>query len=549
MSVDLTSLAKRLEALDTSDTTRARYARLTVPWPLDAPSDAAGHGGFFTPIGVVHPDSEADLEAIVAFARAHRLPLHPISRGRNWGYGSAAPAAPGALVVDLGRMNRILEFDDTLGYVVIEPGVSQGQLQAWLAQNAPDWWMDANGAGPDASIVGNILERGFGHTELGERANHFCGLRVLLGNGRFVEGGFAAYPHCRTKYTYRHGLGPSLDGLFLQSSFGIVSRMAIWLRKRPIAFGAFFCMASSPRDLPRLIDAIAELKRQGIVRSTVHVGNRLRALSAMPYPWASTAPRTPVSETWLDQAAQTFGLGAYTATGSVSGTEEMVASALAHVKAVLADFAVQTFREADLAALASRAEAPDTPADEKARLQRFLSVAAPAFGLLQGKQTDVYLKGAGWRSRHAQPGISDPLEMKAGLAWLVPTLPAKGEEAARVEHLLTQIFAAHGFDTPLTFSFVNERTLICTSNIYFDRDDPKDAANAARCHEVALARLLEEGYLPYRMTPGASGALRRDDGTWWLLDQLKTLCDPDGILSPGRYVDARRDGSTEGRSK
>ena len=36
--------------------------------------------------------------------------LHPVSSGKNWGYGSRVPTSDG-VSLDLGRLNRILDFD------------------------------------------------------------------------------------------------------------------------------------------------------------------------------------------------------------------------------------------------------------------------------------------------------------------------------------------------------------------------------------------------------------------------------------------------------
>ena len=61
------------------------------------------------------------------------MPIYPISTGKNWGYGSRVPLHDGVLV-DLGRMNRIVDFDEELAYVTIEPGVTQRQLHAFLQE-------------------------------------------------------------------------------------------------------------------------------------------------------------------------------------------------------------------------------------------------------------------------------------------------------------------------------------------------------------------------------------------------------------------------------
>lgn len=73
------------------------------------------------------------------------------------------------MIVDLSGMNQIVQIDTTLAYAVIEPGVTQGQLSTYLCEHNIPLWMDCTGAGPNTSLVGNIVERGFGHSPYGNR--------------------------------------------------------------------------------------------------------------------------------------------------------------------------------------------------------------------------------------------------------------------------------------------------------------------------------------------------------------------------------------------
>jgi len=68
------------------------------------------------------PSCEADVVAIVSTAARFGIPLYPISTGKNWGYGSANPAVDDCVLVDLSRMDRIVEIDAELGLATIEPG-------------------------------------------------------------------------------------------------------------------------------------------------------------------------------------------------------------------------------------------------------------------------------------------------------------------------------------------------------------------------------------------------------------------------------------------
>src|SRR3989338_2830981 len=55
----------------------------------------------------VAPGSAEEVQAIVRLANEHNIPLWPISRGKNFGYGSAAPVLSGSVVLDMSRMKKI----------------------------------------------------------------------------------------------------------------------------------------------------------------------------------------------------------------------------------------------------------------------------------------------------------------------------------------------------------------------------------------------------------------------------------------------------------
>src|SRR5687767_11066928 len=172
---------------------------------------------------VLQPESVEQVQQIVGIANAHQVPLYPISTGNNWGYGSALPVRHDNVVVDLSRMNRIIDVNIELAYAVLEPGVTQGQLHQHLQQHRIPLSLNPTGAGPHCSILGNALERGFG---IGPNGDHFlaqCGMEVVLATGEILRTGFGHYAGAKAEYVYKWGLGPYLDGLFTQSNFGIVT--------------------------------------------------------------------------------------------------------------------------------------------------------------------------------------------------------------------------------------------------------------------------------------------------------------------------------------
>ena len=146
--------------------------------------------------------------------------------------------------------------------------------------------MDSTGAGPEASIVGNALDRGFGHTRYGDHFQTFCGLQIVLADGRVLDTGFGHFKEARARWVFRYGIGPFLDGIFSQSNFGIVTRMGLWLMPEPETFRAFFFSTPDDSKISDLVDRLSPLKKQALLPSAVHIANDLRALSArLQYPW------------------------------------------------------------------------------------------------------------------------------------------------------------------------------------------------------------------------------------------------------------------------
>jgi len=76
----------------------------------------------------VAPAKVEEVQQVVRIANKYGIPLYPISTGRNLTYGGSAPNLRGSVVVDLKRMNRILEVDEKRHFALVEPGVSYFDL-------------------------------------------------------------------------------------------------------------------------------------------------------------------------------------------------------------------------------------------------------------------------------------------------------------------------------------------------------------------------------------------------------------------------------------
>ena len=81
---------------------------------------------------ILRPADRAQVQACVRLANRYGAALYPVSRGRNWGYGSRVPTTDGAIILSLERLRGIADYDERLAHVSVEPGVSFRQLHDFL---------------------------------------------------------------------------------------------------------------------------------------------------------------------------------------------------------------------------------------------------------------------------------------------------------------------------------------------------------------------------------------------------------------------------------
>ena len=82
-------------------------------------------------------------------------------------------------------------------------------------------------------MVGNTLDHGVTYLPYGQDMAAQCGMEVVLADGELLRTGMGAMPDNKAWHVYKRGLGPTLDQLFMQSNFGIVTKMGVWLMPAP----------------------------------------------------------------------------------------------------------------------------------------------------------------------------------------------------------------------------------------------------------------------------------------------------------------------------
>jgi 4-cresol dehydrogenase (hydroxylating) flavoprotein subunit len=481
---------------------------------------------------VLYPESSADVQALVRMANEVRLPLYPISTGCNWGLGSKLPVRDGAALVDLSRMDRIHEVNETHGYAVIEPGVTQRKLHERLEAAHSLYRLSVTGSGAETSILGNALDRGIAHH--GPRAEQISGLEVVLGTGELIRTGSGHLPQSRTTYLYRHGIGPGLDGLFCQSNFGIVTRAAIRLLRRQPAHGVLGCTIPGDEGLAALVDGVAALVRQGILDPCVHVANRARARSVVGGMLAQRGAGLKVGDI-LDAELR----GAWNLSCPLAGSAGHVRLRYREARAALRKFGPVSLTT-DRSFLLRRAWYRMLSFLPRFRRRAALLDAVEAFyNHSKGVPSDAALASIPWCLGAGAEGCTPGADLDAtqcGTLFVLPILPLEGEAVRAAVEVARQATGKHGFTPYTTLNSASPESLEAVINIVFPRGDGLQVEQAHRCVDELVAGYMQKGFILYRAgIQSMSSIVKADSPHWQLIARLKDVFDPNRIIAPGRY--------------
>ena len=489
---------------------------------------------------VLRPGSVEQVQRVVQIANTLRVSLYPISTGNNWGYGAAHPVREHNVVVDLSRMNQIIEVNQELAYTVLEPGVTQQQLYEHLNRNRIPLWLNPTGAGPHCSILGNTLERGFG---IGPNGDHFlaqCGMEIVLASGEILHTGFGHYPGAKAEYVYKWGLGPYLDGLFTQSNFGIVTKIGVWLMPAPEAFEACYITCNSEDQLGPLIDGIRQLLSTGVFQGPINLLHRNRALIMLErYPWEEMIDGGALKESIASRSAAQKRIGVWNGVGAICGSHAQVRAAKKTIRSVLKGKIDRVTFLSDRKLRVLRRYPQAASSFLKMNVPELLKTLESSYGMLKGIPSEVALPLAYWRNRQALQSFPEvnPARDNCGLMWFAPVVPMTADHVRAFRRIVEPIFAKYGFEACLTLTAVNQRCFDSTLPLLFDRDNADEVQRAKTCYAELLYACKQEGYIPYRLgVQSMAEETGSDDVFWSVVRKIKAALDPQGILAPGRYA-------------
>lgn len=133
-------------------------------------------------------------------------------------------------------------------------------------------------------------------------------------------------------YLSRFAFGPSLEGLFLQSNLGIVTKMGIALTPQPQSFMA--CVFDMPDfdDVELMVEILSPLRRNGVIPSTVYMSNLLEYSSVLGPRTGIYTGEGPIPESRLRELQKEIDIGYWNARFGLYGPRELVQAQFNEVK-------------------------------------------------------------------------------------------------------------------------------------------------------------------------------------------------------------------------
>lgn len=221
-------------------------------------ADATGYFAKGNPDAIVLPGTTEAVSKVVAYACDHHIPVTP--RGAGSGLSGGCTPIRGGIVLDMKRMNRILDINKGNLTANAESGVVLADFhRAVIRQNLfypPD---------PQSMTVctlgGNVSTRAGGPhgVKYGTTGNYVLGLEVVLPDGSVIQTGGSCV---------KHSVGYDITHLMTgaEGTLGVITRVTVRLLPKPASDRTVIIVCAS---IQKAVETVSAIIARGIVPATL----------------------------------------------------------------------------------------------------------------------------------------------------------------------------------------------------------------------------------------------------------------------------------------
>ena len=231
---------------------------------------------------VIRPKDSQEISEILKIANEENVPVIPRGGG-DCEFGGSKPIGDGGIVLDMKRMDNVLNLDEENLVVTVEAGISWGKLNEFLCQYGLYTGCMGPGSGMTASVGGGISHHsvgGGGCAKYGACTNQLVSLEVVLPTGDIIDTGSQANRFSKTPFN-RFGNGPDFAGLFCGDNgiFGVKTKVSLQVFPRP-EFAAYKTFQLPRKEREVSANIMSEIRHKGIeVYDTMYIMDLIVRLS------------------------------------------------------------------------------------------------------------------------------------------------------------------------------------------------------------------------------------------------------------------------------
>jgi glycolate oxidase len=212
------------------------------------------------PEAAVWPSSREDVASVLKLANEERFPV--VARGAGTSLAGLAVPEKGGLIMDMCRMNKILEINIEDRLVVVQPGVVYADLDKQLAPHGFFFPPDP-ASGSVCTLGGNVATNagGIKGAKYGTTKDYVLALEVVTPDGRILHTG----SRCM-----KTSSGYDLTKLFVGSegTLGVITEITLKINPKPPLISTAMAMFDDLEDAGR---AISQMMHSGILPCALEI--------------------------------------------------------------------------------------------------------------------------------------------------------------------------------------------------------------------------------------------------------------------------------------